>query len=70
MRPLALTLLFPRAAGQQASAFGTSAVPSERLGFKRTEGGFTGQNEGMQVMLSELMGNSDEETGVTTIWGR
>ena len=43
MRPLALTVLFTWAAGQGASAFGTSVVPSEKLGFKRTEGAVTGQ---------------------------
>lgn len=44
MKPLALTVLFTWAAGQGASALGTSVVPSEKLGFKRTtEGAVTGQ---------------------------
>lgn len=47
-----------------ASGFGTSVVPAGKLGFKRTEGDITEQNEGMDVTLSEL---TDESEGGITI---
>lgn len=70
VRPLALTLLFPGLLGSRHQLLGLQLFHLSDWDLQEQRGGFTEQNEGVQAMLSELTGNSDEETGVTTIWGR
>ncbi|KAI4533829.1 hypothetical protein MG293_016848 [Ovis ammon polii] len=67
--PCPSTSKLQRLLGSRHQLLGLQLFHLSDWDLQEQRGGFTEQNEGVQAMLSELTGNSDEETGVTTIWG-